>query len=345
MKNNLAGTLTTLLVCAIAVTLLTEFPSPAEAAVKFGHVAPPFHGQSKGVDAFAAYVKEKTDGRIDIATFPAGQLGGERSMAEQVQSGTLQMATITTAVMQNFVPQSAVMDLPFLFPNRATAYATLDDAELQEKFFSYFPKKGFIAIGWTENEIRDFSNSIRPVRTPEDIKGLKVRVMNSPVYLDTFKQLGASPVGIPFPEIYNALQTGVIDAQENPILTTVLAKFSEVNKYITLTQHTVTECVIIVSIDYWETLSAGDQQIFRDAAKIAIKTNRAVNAELHQKLPKSGISIEQYAKQNGVEIISLTPQEREQFRKAMLPVWEKYRKKIGNELFNLVQEKIKAHKQ
>ncbi|MBM9513035.1 TRAP transporter substrate-binding protein [Desulfogranum marinum] len=345
MKNNLAGTLTTLLVCAIAVTLLTEFPSPAEAAVKFGHVAPPFHGQSKGVDAFAAYVKEKTDGRIDIATFPAGQLGGERSMAEQVQSGTLQMATITTAVMQNFVPQSAVMDLPFLFPNRATAYATLDDEELQEKFFSYFPKKGFIAIGWTENEIRDFSNSIRPVRTPEDIKGLKVRVMNSPVYLDTFKQLGASPVGIPFPEIYNALQTGVIDAQENPILTTVLAKFSEVNKYITLTQHTVTECVIIVSIDYWETLSAGDQQIFRDAAKIAIKTNRAVNAELHQKLPKSGISIEQYAKQNGVEIISLTPQEREQFRKAMLPVWEKYRKKIGNELFNLVQEKIKAHKQ
>lgn len=345
MKNNLAGTLTTLLVCAIAVTLLTEFPSPAEAAVKFGHVAPPFHGQSKGVDAFAAYVKEKTDGRIDIATFPAGQLGGERSMAEQVQSGTLQMATITTAVMQNFVPQSAIMDLPFLFPNRATAYATLDDEELQEKFFSYFPKKGFIAIGWTENEIRDFSNSIRPVRTPEDIKGLKVRVMNSPVYLDTFKQLGASPVGIPFPEIYNALQTGVIDAQENPILTTVLAKFSEVNKYITLTQHTVTECVIIVSIDYWETLSAGDQQIFRDAAKIAIKTNRAVNAELHQKLPKSGISIEQYAKQNGVEIISLTPQEREQFRKAMLPVWEKYRKKIGNELFNLVQEKIKAHKQ
>ena len=345
MRNKLAGPLTTLLVYAMAITLLTGFTSPAEAAVKFGHVAPPFHGQSKGVDAFAAYVKEKTDGRIDIATFPAGQLGGERSMAEQVQSGTLQIATITTAVMQNFVPQSAVMDLPFLFPNRSTAYATLDDQELQEKFFSYFPKKGFIAIGWTENEIRDFSNSIRPVRTPEDIKGLKVRVMNSPVYLDTFKQLGASPVGIPFPEIYNALQTGVIDAQENPILTTVLAKFSEVNKYITRTQHTVTECVIIISIDYWETLSASDQQVFRDAAKIAIKTNRAVNAELHQKLPKSGISIEQYAKENGVEIISLTPQEREQFRTAMLPVWEKYRKKIGDDLFNLVQEKIKAHQQ
>lgn len=169
--------------------------------------------------------------------------------------------------------------------------------------------------------------------------------MNSPVYLDTFKQLGASPVGIPFPEIYNALQTGVIDAQENPIITTVLAKFSEVNQYITLTQHAVTECVILVSRDYWETLSPTDQQIFRDAAKVAIKTNRAVNAELHRKLPKSGISIEQYAKENGIEIISLTPQEREQFRKAMLPVWEKYQKKIGDDLFNLVQQKIKAHQQ
>ena len=184
--------------------------------VKFGHVAPPFHGQSKGVDAFAAYVKEKTNGRIDIATFPMGQLGGERSMAEQVQSGTLQIAAITTAVLQNFVPQAAILDMPFIFPNRKTAYATLDDPEFQKKIFSYFPKKGFIAIGWTENEFRDFTNNKRPVRKPSDIKGLKVRVMNSPVYLDTFKQLGASPVGIPFPEIYNALQTGVIDAQENP---------------------------------------------------------------------------------------------------------------------------------
>jgi len=291
----------------------------AEAAVKFGHVAPPFHGQSKNAEAFAAYVKEKTGGRIDIQTFPAGQLGGERSLAEQVQSGTLQIATVSTAVMQNFVPESAVFDMPFMFPNRETTYAVLDDPELQDKFFSYFPKKGFIAIGWTENEIRDFSNNKRPVHTPEDIKGLKVRVMEAPVYIDAFKQLGASPVSIPFPEIYNALQTGVIDAQENPILTTVLMKFTEVNKFVTLTQHTVTECVIIVSVDYWESLSDADKQIFRDAATVGIKVNREVNAELHQKLPKSGISIEQYAKDNGVEIVKLTDEERGKFQQAMKP--------------------------
>jgi tripartite ATP-independent transporter DctP family solute receptor len=347
MKKKLPGKAAFLVGSLMALSLISGFSTSSFAAapdnIKFGHVAPPFHGQSKGAEAFAAYVKEKTEGKIDIATFPAGQLGGERSMAEQVQTGTLQIASITTAVLQNFVPEAAILDMPFIFPNRATAYATLDDPEFQEKFFSYFPKKGFIAIGWTENEIRDFTNNKRPVRTPEDIKGLKVRVMNSPVYLDTFKELGASPVGIPFPEIYNALQTGVIDAQENPILTTVLMKFTEVTKYVTLTQHSVTECVIIVSADYWESLSKENQQIFRDAAKVAIDTNRTVNAELHNNLPKSNISIDEYAKQANVEIIRLTPEEREKFRVAMSPVWDKYRQKIGDDIFDFTLDKIKEH--
>ena len=334
------------LMIGMVVLLSAAFTLPAFAdTIKFGHVAPPFHGQAKGVDAFAAYVKEKTNGKIDIATFPAGQLGGERSMAEQVQAGTLQIASLTTAVLQNFVPQCAILDMPFIFPDRKTAYATLDDTEVQEKIFSYFPKKGFAAIGWTENEIRDFTNNKRPVRTPEDIRGLKVRVMNSPVYLDTFKQLGASPVGIPFPETYNALQTGVIDAQENPILTTVLMKFTEVTKYVTRTQHCLTECIIVVGNDYWASLSPAEQQIFREAAKIAIETNRSVNASLHEALPKSNISIAQYAKDNGIEIIDLTPQEREAFRVAMTPVWDKYRKKIGDDIFDFMLEKIKVHQQ
>lgn len=331
---------------AFLLTLISGFFLPAFAGkVKFGHVAPPFHGQATGVDAFAAYVKEKTNGKIDIATFPAGQLGGERSMAEQVQAGTLQISALTTAVLQNFVPQCAILDMPFIFPDRKTAYATLDDEAVQERIFSYFPKKGFIAIGWTENEIRDFTNNKRPIRTPQDIKGLKVRVMNSPVYLDTFKQLGASPVAIPFPETYNALQTGVIDAQENPILTSVLMKFTEVTKFVTRTQHCLTECIIVVSVDYWETLSDAEKQIFREAAKLTIDTNRKVNAQLHQTLPKSGISIADFAKKNQIDIIELTKAEREAFRVAMTPVWDKYRKKIGNDLFDFMLGKIKAHQQ
>ncbi|MCG8566040.1 MAG: DctP family TRAP transporter solute-binding subunit [Desulfobacterales bacterium] len=332
-------------IMTLAMVLLIGFCYPAFArTVNFGHVAPPFHGNAKGVDAFAAYVKEKTNGKINIATFPSGQLGGERSMAEQVQAGTLPIASITTAVLQNFVKETAILDMPFLFPNRATAYAVLDDPEVQKRIFSYLPKKGFIGIGWTENEIRDFSNTKRPIHTPDDIKGLKVRVMNSPAYLDAFKQLGASPVAIPFPETYNALQTGVIDAQENPVLTSVLMKFTEVTKYVTKTQHAITECIIIVGVDYWESLSKDEQQIFREAAKVCIDVNRSVNAELHTKLPKLGISIDEYAKQKNIEIKELTAEEREAFRTAMMPMYEKYRKRIGGDLFDFILNKVEEHK-
>ncbi len=330
----------------VVLLALAALPMTADAAkIKFGHVGPTFHGQTKGADAFADYIREKTNGRIDIATFPMGQLGSERSMASQVQSGSLQIASITTAVMQNFVPEVAIVDMPFLFPDRKTAYAVLDDPAVQEKLFSYLPKKGFIGIGWTENDIRDFSNTKRPVHKPEDIAGLKVRVMNSPVYLDTFDQLGASSVGLPFPEVYSALQTGVIDAQENPLLTAVLMKFTEVTKYVTRTQHAITECIIIVNPDFWNSLSAADQQIFREAAKICIETNRKVNAELKQNLPKLGVSIDEYCKANGVQVVDLTPAEREAFRKAVAPVWDKYRGLIGNDLFDFMLAKIKEHKQ
>ncbi|MCG8529610.1 MAG: DctP family TRAP transporter solute-binding subunit [Desulfovibrionales bacterium] len=337
MKN--AGYIMTL---ALVLTLCLSLTAFAR-AVNFGHVAPPFHGTAKGVEAFAAYVNEKTKGRIKIAAFPSGQLGGERSMAEQVQGGTLPLASVSTAVLQNFVKETAILDMPFLFPNRATAYAVLDDGKVQEKIFSYLPKKGFIGIGWTENEFRDFSNTKRPIHSPEDVKGLKVRVMNSPAYLDAFKQLGASPVAIPFPEIYNALQTGVIDAQENPILTSTLMKFTEVTHHVTKTQHALTECIIIVGVDYWESLSPKDQKIFREAAKLCTRVNRRVNAKLHQSLPKLGISVDEYAQKHQIEIKELTPQERQAFKTAMVPMWKKYRKRIGNKLFDFMLDKIKEH--
>ncbi len=332
----------TLAVLCLALAGLTTAAS-AKLTIKFGHVAPPFHGQSKGVDAFAAYVKDKTGGEVEIKTFPFGQLGSERSMAEQVQAGTLEMASITTAVLGNYVPQVQVMDLPFVFPNRKTAYAVIDDEAWQKKLFSYLPKKGFVGIGWTENEFRDINNKVRDIRTPKDVKGLKIRVMNSPVYMDTFKQLGASPVGIPFPELYNALQQGVIDAQENPLLTSILIKATEVAKHVTNTDHILTECIIIVNPDTWAKLNKKQQKVFMEAAKVCIKTNREMNAKLHQKLPKSGLSIAEYCKKNKVKVIDLTAKERQAFAWAMKPVWDKYRGVVGADLYDFFQATIKKH--
>ncbi len=336
--------------CALAVCLVLALGLCSVAVgadkvmnLKFGHIAPPFHGQSKGIDAFAAYVKDKTKGAIDIKTFPFGQLGSETSQAEQVQAGTLDMASITTAVLQNYVSQVAVVDLPFVFPDRKTAYAVLDDPAVQEQIFKGLPAKGFVGIGWTENEFRDITNSEREIKKPEDVKGLKIRVMKSPIYIDTFKQLGAQVTDLPFPQIYSALQNKTIDAQENPLLTSILIKATEVTKFATKTGHILTECIIIVNPDVWKKLTPDQQKIFHEAAKVAIKTNREVNAALEKKLPKTGESIEEYCKKNDVKVTELTPEERAAFKTAMTQVWDKYRKSIGPDLFDFFLKKIDEH--
>ncbi len=335
----------TLLIAGLMLATMLGIPSYAAMTMKFGHVAPPFHGQSKGAEAFAEYVKIKTNGAIEIKCFPFGQLGGEVSLAEQVQSGTLEIATISTAVLQNFVPQLAVMDLPFLYPDRKTAYAVLDDPEVQKKIFGLLPAKGIVGVGWTENEFRDITNSKREIRKPEDLKGLKIRVMNSPIYIDTFKELGASPTDLPFPEIYSALQNGTIDAQENPLLTSIMIKATEINKFVTLTRHMLTECIIIVNQDVWKRLNPEQQKIFYEAGAKCIQVNRDVNSELMKKLPQSGLSVEEYCKKNDVKVTELTDEERQAFKKAVTPVWEKYKGIIGQELLEFVTKKVATHSQ
>jgi len=334
------------------VFLFTNFSNAsAKIVIKFGHVAPTFHGQSVGADHFAKYVEEKSNGEIEVRTYPMGQLGGERSMAEQVQSGTLQMAAITCAVLSNFVPQAAVIPLPFVFPDRRTAYAVLD-SEIRDMLFSYFPAKGFMALGFTENEFRDLTNSKRPVRKPEDLKGLKIRLMESPVYLDTFRQMGVNPVPMPFPEIYNALQQGVIDGQDNPLYTSILMKFTEVNKFATITNHILTECPIIANLDWWNSLPAKYQKILREAAYETEIVNRGHTMQdklsmkvMAKKDPKTGKmipgpSVYDVARKQGVQIIELTSAEREAFKQAMNPVYKKYREIVGPKLFDAFMAKI-----
>jgi TRAP-type C4-dicarboxylate transport system substrate-binding protein len=219
----------------------------------------------------------------------------------------------------------------------------LDDEEVQKRIFGPLEKKGFVAVGWTENEFRDITNSVRPIRKPEDLEGIKIRVMKSPIYIDTFKQLGASVTDLPFPQIYSALQNKTIDAQENPLLTSILIKATEITKYATKTGHILTECIIVVNKGFWDKLTDEQKEIFREAGKEAIKVNRQENAKLMENLPKSGLSIEEYCKNNDVEVIELTPEEREVFKKEMKKVWDKYRPIIGEELFDFFLAKVKEH--
>jgi tripartite ATP-independent transporter DctP family solute receptor len=312
------------LIVLLACVCVLSFSATASAkmVLKYGHVAPPTHGQHAGCLAFADYVKEKTNGEIRVDVFPMGQLGGERSMMEQIQGGTLDICASTHAVVSNFVPQGALFSLSYLWPSREVGYKVLDDPEVQKIIFDLYPRKGMVCIGYTENDMRDLTNTKREIHTPEDLKGLKVRVIESPVYLDSFRALGTSPVPMPFPEIYNALQQGVIDAQDNPIMTSILMKFTEVCRYATLTNHILTECPMVINIASWERLTPEQQKIFREGAKLQIKVNREECRKLREKLI-------QQEEQKGLKIVRLTPEERKAFMKAVLPVHKKYEKKAG----------------
>lgn len=305
----------------------------AKMIVKYGHVGPPVHPQHHAALAFAKYVGEKTNGEIEVQVFPLGQLGGERSMTEQVQGGTLQMTAITAGVLANFVPEIGIIELPFVYPNREVAYKVLDDKEVKDRFARYCDAKGFVFIGYTENEFRDLTNSKRPVKTPEDMKGLKIRVVEAPMMIDTFKALGANPTPLPFPEIYNALQQKVIDGQDNPIYTSILMKFTEVNKFATITNHILTECPTVVNRDFWSSLKPEHQKIFREAAEVQAKVNREGNA-------KNRVEALDKAKAQKVNVHVLTQKEREAFKKAVQPVHEKYRAQYGAEWYDFYLKKV-----
>jgi TRAP-type transport system periplasmic protein len=322
----------------------------AKKTLKMGVVAPPSHPEVLAGQAFADYVKEKTNGEIQVDVFPMGTLGGERSMAEQVQGGTLDMMHCTTAVLANFIPEVALFDLPFLWPSREVAYKVMADPEFFKMFADAFPQKGLVALGYGENEFRDLTNTKKEVRLPEDVKGMKIRVIESPVYLETWKTLGASPVPMPFPEVYNALQQGVIDAQENPLMTSVMMKFTEVCPFATKLDYSLQETFQMINIDLWESLTPEQQQIFRDAAELSIKVNREGSAAM-----MTGI-IDKLKADGKVKVTYLTEEERAAWNKAVQPVYATFEKKVGKipnkpeygkyagmTYLQMMQDKIKQH--
>jgi tripartite ATP-independent transporter DctP family solute receptor len=319
----------------IFISLFIVSGVSAKLVIKYGHVVPEKHPIHIGALAFKEFMEKKSGGEIEIQVFPMGQLGGERSMAEQVQAGTLPMANIGIPVMTAFVPQVTAFILPFILPDIKTANALLD-SEMTTKLFEFMPPKGFIPLGFASSEFRDLTNTKRPVRKTEDLRGLKIRVMETPILVDTFKQLGATPTPMPFPEVYQALQQGVIDAQENPVPMSVLMKFTEVTKYATLTHHILQAQLIVVSPDLWNKLTKDQKEIFKEGIALHQKTGR----EEGFKYLEDGLA---KAKEvHKVAIIELTPAEREGFRKALSPVYEKYRKTIGETLYDEFMKKVEA---
>ena len=230
--------------------------------------------QGEAIDTLAREVEKRTNGRIKIQNFYSGSLGGERESIEAVQLGTQELATTSTGPVPNFVPEARILDVPFLFRDKAHARAVLD-GPIGQELLTKFESKGFKALAWGENGVRHMTNSKRPVTAPEALKGLKMRTMENPVHVAAYKSLGIVTTPMAFPEVFTALQQGTVDGQENPLSVIMAANFDQVQKHLTLTGHVYSPVVILMNTGAFDKLSAADKQIFLDAAKEAVKANRA----------------------------------------------------------------------
>ena len=229
--------------------------------------------QGVAIDTFAKEVAARTGGRYKVETFYNGSLGGERESIEAVQLGTQELAFSSTGPVPNFVPDAKILDVPFLFRDKAHARAVLD-GPIGQELLGKFDAKGFKALAWAENGFRHMTNSKRDVKAPEDLKGLKMRTMENPVHIAAYKGLGIITTPMAFPEVFTALQQGTVDGQENPLPVIMSAKFSQVQKHLSLTGHVYSPCIFVMNKASFDKLAAADKTAFLEAAKVAVKANR-----------------------------------------------------------------------
>ena len=230
--------------------------------------------QGVAIDTFAREVEKRTAGRYKVQPFYSGALGGERESIEAVQLGTQELTFTSTGPVPNFVPSARILDIPFLFRDKAHARAVLD-GQIGQDMLKEFEPKGFKALAWGENGVRHMTNSKRSVNAPDDLKGLKMRTMENPVHVAAYKGFGIVTTPMAFPEVFTALQQGTVDGQENPLSVIMAAKFDQVQKHLSLTGHVYSPAIFLMSKGAFDKLSAADKTAFLEAAKEGAKVGRA----------------------------------------------------------------------
>ena len=230
--------------------------------------------QGVAIDTFAREVEKRTAGRYKIQPFYSGSLGGERESIESVQLGTQELTFSSTGPVPNFVPSARILDIPFLFRDKAHARAVLD-GQIGQDMLKEFEPKGFKALAWGENGVRHMTNSKRSVNAPDDLKGLKMRTMENPVHVAAYKGFGIVTTPMAFPEVFTALQQGTVDGQENPLSVIMASKFDQVQKHLSLTGHVYSPAIFLMSKGAFDKLSAADKTAFLEAAKEGAKAGRA----------------------------------------------------------------------
>ncbi len=292
----MSKSLRVLAVVAMALVCVFGFGSLATAKVvaKLGTSTQPGHIYNQAADHFAKLIKEATKGEVEVQVFPGAQLGSERDLVEGVQLGSVEMTVTSTGPVGAFVPEVRLFNLPFLFKDRPEAFKVLDGpigTEIADKFIP----KGIRSLGWFENGFRNITNSRNPVNKPEDLKGLKIRVMEDKVFILTMQAMGSSPLPMAFGELYTALEQKTVDAQENPLAVIDSSRFQEVQKFLAMTGHFYSPAMLLISEKFFQKLSKEQQAAFIEAGKKSRDFERQLSIkadqDLEAKLAKEGMTI------------------------------------------------------
>ncbi len=276
--------------------------------IKVGHIAPPGEAYSLGFEAYAEAVEEATDGQVQFEIYGNGQLGGERELLEGVQLGTLDMSVITTGVVSNFVPDVTAIEFPFLFRDLDHAYQTLD-GEVGQEILDKMSDAGFKGIAFWENGQRHLANSKLPIRTPEDLKGLKMRTIESEILLDTYSALGTNATPMAFPEVYGALQQGVIDGSDFSYGVIWSTNVYEQTNYFSEAGLYYASATLLINEELYESLPEDIQEIIVNLGKEYAEIQREISQDLEVEQKQNLID-------NGVEIIEMDEVDIEAFRDA-----------------------------
>lgn len=285
-----------LLVCMIGIILtVLATDALAEVKIKLGVVTKPGAAQNIVAEKFKALVGERSGGKIGVQIFHSASIGNETEILQQIQMNTVQMGVITSAPFDTFNPIVRVIDYPFIFHDNKQADQILD-GPLGAEILASLEKNGFKGLCFSENGFRNLTNNRRPVKTPADIKGLKIRVMASAMQKAIWQALGANPTPMPWP-IYTELEQGVIDGQENPLWVMEVYKFYEIQKYMTLTRHVYSPHICVASLVFWRKLDDATQKLIQtsiyDAARFQRQDNRAKNADRLKFLKEKGMQVEE----------------------------------------------------
>ena len=277
----------------LALSILLS-PLSFSQSLKFGYEGSQKDSQHTGAKKFKELLEAKTDKKIKLSLFPDSSLGNAQSMISQVRSGTLDIEMSSSSNFTGLEPKLNVIDIPFIFKNREHAYKVLD-GEIGEGLLKALDAQGFKALAWWDVGFRAFSNSKRPIKSPEDIKGLKVRTNQNPIYIQAFKILGANPVPMPLAELYTALETKAVDAQEHPLGIVWSAQLYQVQKYFSLTNHGYTPLLVVMNKEKFEALEPELQKALVEAAREAGAFQRKLNEdnekEIIENMRKAGCEV------------------------------------------------------